>query len=425
VSEHAVGPRAAWRVLRRRDFGLYFLGNSASAAGGWFHNLAAAILIYRLTGSELLLGVLSFSQFAWVLVLAPWAGALADRFDRRLVLLWAELAATALSFLIAGLAFADRLNEWSVIGITLALGLCAALAAPAQQAIVVTLVPESELPTAVALNSMTFNLARAVGPALAALAIGTMGIAAAFAINAFSYLLLVAALLIVRTRPQERAVGKVRLRDSLVLLREDPRLLAYLLIVAAVGWASDPVNTLAPAFAEAYGYRDTVGGVILGAFGTGAVCAAIVLAGRTAGSARRMAFTLTLLGGGLVAFSLAQWLPLGLVFVAICGAGYLASNTSATIRLQLGVSESQRGRIMALWGVAFLGVRPFASLLDGAIAAVAGVRVAGVVLALPALAGAVLILGWPRLRRVRARVAPSLGRRSTASRYGRASGKGR
>jgi len=425
VSEETVGPRAAWHVLRRRDFGLYFLGNSASATGGWFHNLAAAIFIYRLTGSELLLGVLSFSQFAWVLVLAPWAGALADRFDRRIVLLWAELAATALSFLIAGLAFAERLNEWSVIGITLALGLCAAVAAPAQQAIVVTLVPERDLSTAVALNSMTFNLARALGPALAALAIGTIGIAAAFTVNAFSYLVLVAALLIVRTRPQERAVGKVRLRDSLVLLREDPRLLAYLLIVAAVGWASDPVNTLAPAFAEAYGYRDTVGGVILGAFGGGAVCAAIVLAGRTAGSARRMAFTLTLLGGGLVLFSLAQWLPLGLLFVAICGAGYLASNTSATTRLQLGVSESQRGRIMALWGVAFLGVRPLASLLDGAIAAVAGVRVAGVVLALPALAGAALILAWPRLGRVRARAAASRDRRSSASRYGRASGRGR
>ena len=425
MSEQLVGPRAAWRVLRRRDFGLYFIGNSASATGGWFHNLAAAILVYRLTGSELLLGVLSFSQFAWVLVLAPWAGALADRFDRRHVLLWAELAATALSILIAVLAFADRADEWTVIGITLALGLAAAIAAPAQQAIVVTLVPERELSTAVALNSMTFNLARALGPALAALAIGTIGIAAAFAVNALSYLVLVAALLVVRARPQERAVGQVRLRESLALLRRDPRLLAYLLIVAAVGWASDPVNTLAPAFAEAYGYSDTVGGVVLGAFGTGAVCAAVVLAGRTAGSARRMAVTLTLLGGGIALFALAPWFPLGLVLVALGGAGYLASNTSATTRLQLGVAESQRGRIMALWGVAFLGVRPFASLLDGAIASVAGVRVAGVVLALPALAGAALILAWPRLGAPRARAAAFGGRRSSASRYGRARGRAR
>ena len=110
---------------------------------------------------------------------------------------------------------------------------------------------------------------------------------------------------------------------------------------------------------------------------------------------------------------------LGILLLVICGFGYLASATAATARLQLEVAESQRGRIMALWGIAFLGVRPFASLLDGAIAAVFGVRVAGVVLALPALAGAAIILAWPRLGRVRALAAAFLGRRSTASRYGR------
>lgn len=411
MSETLVGPRAAWAVVRQRDFGLFFLGNALSATGGWFHNLAAAVLIYRLTGSELLLGLLAFSQFAWVLVLAPWAGALADRAERRLVLLWAEVAAAALSVLLAGLAFAGRADEWTVIGVTLALGLTAGIAAPAQQAIVVTLVPERDLSTAVALNSMTFNLARALGPALAALAIGTIGIPASFAVNALSYLVLVAALVVVRTRPQERPES-TKLRESFALLRREPRLAAYLVIVAAVGWASDPVNTLAPAFAEAYGYRDTVAGLVLGAFGAGAVLAAVLLAGRTSGSAGRMAVTLTLLGGGIALFSVTPWLPLGLVFVAIGGFGYLASNTAATTRLQLGVAESQRGRIMALWGIAFLGLRPIASLLDGALASVAGVRVAGVVLVLPALAGALLIVAWPRLRR-------RVRRPASASRHGR------
>lgn len=413
MSDAAVGPRAAWQVLRRRDFGLYFIGNSASATGGWFHNLAASILVYRLTGSELLLGVLNFSQFAWILVLSPVAGAAADRFDRRVLLLWAEAAATVLSVLIAVLAFAGMADEWTVIAITLALGVTAAFAAPAQQAIVVSLVPERDLSSAVALNSMTFNLARALGPALAALAIGTVGIAAAFAINAGSYLVLVASLLVIRIRPHRRPEGSPKLRESLRLVRDDPRLLAYLLIVAAVGWASDPINTLAPAFAEAYGHPDTFAGVIIGAFGAGAVLAALLLAGRTTGTPKRMVVTLILLGGGIALFSLTPWLPLGLGFAAIGGFGYLASNTSATTRLQLGVAESQRGRIMALWSVAFLGVRPLASLLDGAIASVAGVRVAGAVLALPALAGAAVILAWPRLRESSSR------RRASASSYGR------
>jgi MFS family permease len=160
------------------------------------------------------------------------------------------------------------------------------------------------------------------------------------------------------------------------------------------------VNTLAPAFAHEFGYQDTVAGFIIGAFGAGAVTAALVVAGRVAGSRRRMAGTLSLLGLGVVAFSLSPCLALGFVFLFLAGFGYLASNTSATTRLQLGVSEAQRGRIMALWGVAFLGLRPIASLADGAIAAAAGVRVAGVILALPALGGAALLAAVSARRRL-------------------------
>jgi predicted MFS family arabinose efflux permease len=239
---------------------------------------------------------------------------------------------------------------------------------------------------------MTYNIARAAGPVAAAASVEYLGIPASFLLNACSYLLFVAALVVIRPRPQEKAEGPSRLRDSFRLLREDPRLLAFLIVVAAVGFASDPVNTLAPAFAHAFGHRDTVAGFVIGAFGAGAVVAALVVAGRVAGSSRRMAATLALLGLGVIAFALSPWLPLAFVFLFLAGIGYLASNTSATTRLQLGVGESERGRIMALWGVAFLGLRPLASLIDGAIAATFGVRPAGVVLALPALAGAALIL---------------------------------
>jgi MFS family permease len=170
--------------------------------------------------------------------------------------------------------------------------------------------------------------------------------------------------------------------------------MAFLLIVTAVGFASDPVNTEAPAFAIAFGRPDTDSGYLIGAFGGGAVAAAFLLAGRVTGSRRRMLATLVLLGTGIVAFSLTPWLPLGLGFLAVAGFGYLASNTSATSRLQLEVAEDQRGRIMALWSVAFLGLRPIGSLADGAIAGAFGVRTAGVVLALPALAiaGAIYFL---------------------------------
>jgi MFS family permease len=171
-------------------------------------------------------------------------------------------------------------------------------------------------------------------------------------------------------------------------VRDEPRLLGFLLIVAAVGFASDPINTEAPAFAAAFGRPDTDAGYLIGAFGAGAVAAAFLLAGRVAGSRRRMLTTLLLMGGGVIGFSLSPWLGLGYAFLAIAGFGYLASNTSATSRLQLDVEEHQRGRIMALWSVAFLGLRPIASLADGAIAGAFGVRTAGVVLATPVLLGA-------------------------------------
>jgi MFS family permease len=170
----------------------------------------------------------------------------------------------------------------------------------------------------------------------------------------------------------------------------------YLLVVAAVGFASDPVNTEAPAFAHAFGRADTLAGPLIGAFGAGAVFAAFLFAGRIAGSRRRMALTLALLGVGIVAFSLSPWLPVAFGLLVVAGFGYLASNTSATSRLQLEVEDTQRGRVMALWSVAFLGLRPFASILDGAIAGTFGVRAAGVCLAIPALAGAAVVLALGR-----------------------------
>ncbi|MGH3004058.1 MAG: MFS transporter [Gaiellaceae bacterium] len=384
-----MGPAAAWRVIRSRNFGPYFAGNAASASGTWFQNLAASILIFRLTHSAFLLGVLNFCQFVPVLVLSPWAGSIADRLDRKRLLLVTQLWATGVSALLAGLAWSGLASVWVVIGCSGALGVTSAFASPSQQALITALVEVEDVPQAVALNSMTFNLARAVGPASAAGVIAVLGIPWAFALNSCSYLLLVAGLLAVRPREEQRA-ERASLRESFGLLRADPRLAVALLIVMVAGFGSDPVNTESPAFAHAFGYSDTWAGTIVAFFGVGAVAAALLVAGRVEGSRRRMALTLAALGVGVLLFSLSPWLPLGYVFLALAGFGYLTSNTAATTRLQLGVAPHQRGRIMALWSIAFLGLRPVASLTDGAIAGAFGVRTAGVALAVPALLGAAL-----------------------------------
>ena len=342
-----------------------------------------------------MLGVLNFAQFIPILVLAPWAGGASDRWNRRNLLFVTQSTAIGLSGGLGLLALLHLAPTPVVIADALALGVVSAFSAPAQQALITQLVDEPEVPTAVALNSMTFNLARAIGPASAALAVEYLGIPAAFGLNAVSYLIFIGALLVIGPQAQQLVERpKSQLRASVELLRQRPQLVVYLIIVAAVGFASDPVNTLAPAWAHAFGHKDTTAGYIIGAFGAGAVTAGLIVAGRVGGSRRRMFTTLLLLGGGMVAFSLSPWLWLALPLLFVAGFGYLASNTHATSRLQLGVEPWQRGRIMALWSVAFLGLRPFASLLDGLIANSFGVRYSGVILAIPALACA----GWMAMR---------------------------
>ena len=301
-------------------------------------------------------------------------------------------AAAVLSATLALLTQLDVTTAAVVIGFGLGQGVVTAFSTPAQQALFVSLVPRRDVASAVALNSMTFNIARAIGPAAAGAAVGGLGIAAAFLLNAASYLIFTVALVLVRPRRQERPESS-RLRDSLDLLRREPRLLVALLIVTAVGFASDPINTLAPAFAHAFGRADTFSGYIIGVFGAGAVTAAFLLAGRSPSRVRTVV-TLTVLGAGVIGFSLSPLLSIGLVVLFVAGFGYLASNTAATSFLQLGVEENQRGRIMALWSIAFLGLRPVASLADGAIASAAGVRAAGVGLAVPALLAAALLARW-------------------------------
>ena len=197
------------------------------------------------------------------------------------------------------------------------------------------------------------------------------------------------------------ARGELRFERASSSLRRDPKLVGYLLIVLTISFSTDPINTESPAFAHSFGVPVTWAGFVVGAFGAGAVAAALLIAGRVAGSRRRMAATLGLTGAGILLFSLSPWFGLGLVFVGLAGFGYLGSNASATSRLQLGVAENERGRIMALWSIAFLGVRPIASLIDGALAGAFGVRTAGVVMALPALGAAALMLRGVGLRALR------------------------
>ena len=383
------------RILRERNFALYFIGNLASNCGTWFQVIAQSLLVYRLTASTFLVGVTNFAMFIGVIILAPWAGAAADRFDRRALLILTQVGATVVTGALALLIGVGWGTVPVVIGLALLLGFTTAFATPAMQAIVPALVPREDLGAAVAMNSVTFNLSRAIGGPLGALVVAQLGVAAAIGLNAISYVILIVMLALVKLDPEQRRAPKTaerpRLRDSVRMVRATPHLALLLGAVMAASLAMDPVTTVTPEFSKRIFHRaDVLTGYLIGAFGLGAVIASVFPIHRPRD--RMIGVLFAVFGAGMVAFALAPGLAPAFVALGVAGAGYLAGQTRATTRLQLEVGEHERGRVMALWSVAFLGSRPLASLLDGGIASLAGPRVATAVMALPAFVVALLLL---------------------------------
>ena len=402
--QHARTVRA---LLTDRTFGPYFFGNLVSNCGTWLQNIAAAVVVYRLTRSTVLVGAVSILQFSASLFLSPWAGALSDRFDRRRMLLGGQVlsavSAAGLAAWTAAVGVEGLPGPWPIFATAALLGIGFAISVPTMQALVPALVEPADLDQAVALNSVTFNLARAIGPALGALVIATWGAAWAFTINAASYSLLIVALLVIRPRSQRAPSrgGDGSVREGLRYVRGEPALVMLLVGVAALGFGTDPVNTLTPAMADLLGGGDALVGWLVSAFGAGAAAMAFgvgALRRRVAQGPMGIA-GLGLLSLGLVGFAASPTAAVAIASLAASGVGFLLAVTALTTELQQRVDDDLRGRVMALWGVAFLGSRPLAALIDGTVADLAGPRTAAAVAA--AITAAVAV--W--VARARRRVA--------------------
>lgn len=382
-----------FRVVRQREFGLYFTGGSLSSLGTWCHNIASGLIVYDLTGSTLLVGVVNFSQFVGSVLLAPAAGAAADRWDRRRVLVVSQTAAAAIGAVLAIVVISGMVTAPIVIMATLLLGLAMAFAVPSLMALVPLLVDEEDLDVAVALNSVMFNLARAVGPVLGAAVVEWAGYGTAFALNAASFVAFISLLLVVRPRPQRHhGNGRTRFIDSLRQVRANKRVAALLIAVAAVSMSTDPVQTLPPELVrDVFEQRDLFVGFLVGSFGLGAVATALILVPRMQRRRRVLFWAMIVQGTGMMIVGVAPTIEVAMMGMAISGGGFISAITRSTARLHAEVDDSQRGRIMALWSLAFLGTRPVAALLDGVVAEVAGARSAAVVLALPVLVTAIFV----------------------------------
>ena len=377
--------RSAFGLLIGSPYGAYFGGKMLWATGVWVFNITSAILMYSLTSSAFLVGLVTFVQYLPLLALSPFSGARADMGDAR-----RQAAAARAVMAVGSGALGIRLlvgggSTRATIAVlllaALVFGIGDAMGAPAAQALVPSLVRRDELPTAIELDAIPFTLARAVGPVLGAAIAVAISSASAYLYTAA--VCLIFAIVLTRLRPerdrrQDFRTGDGSVREGLRYLRTQPLLMVLLVGVTAVGFGVDPIVTLMPSLVSELGGDPEVVAFMASAFGTGAGVMLLLLrfVRRRLGSDRVATLGLSLLASMLVLLMVVTDVSAALVAVGFAGAGYSMAITSLTTLLQSNVEERMRGRIMSFWSVTYFGTRPIAATVHGAIADLASVRVA-------------------------------------------------
>jgi len=370
------GPRIT-RALQHRNFRLFFGGQSVSLVGTWITRVAMSWLVYRLTGSVLLLGLAGFSGQIPMLFITPFAGVLVDRMDRRKILLLTQGASLAQSALLAVLTFTNVITVTQIIWLQVVQGVVNSFDTPARQAFVSEMVEDRrDLPNAIALNSSMVNGSRIIGPSIGGLLIAAFGEGWCFAIDAISYLAVIASLVAMRVdrRPRDGA-AQMHLLDELhhgwkYVLQSVP-IRSALVLVAIVSAAGTPYTVLMPAIAAdvMHGGANTLG-LLMTATGVGAFTAALYLAQRetVVGLGRIIMYGTLVFGAGLVAFSMTTSLWMACAVLAISGWGFMVHLAATNTILQTIVEERLRGRVMSFYTMAFFGTVPIGSLLGGIVA---------------------------------------------------------
>lgn len=364
------------RALAHRNYRLFFGGQSLSLVGTWITRIATSWLVYRLTGSELLLGIVGFAGQIPALLLAPVAGVLVDRWDRHRILVVTQVLSMLQSGGLAALALTGRITVGQIIALQIAQGVINAFDMPARQAFLVQMVGDRrDLPNAIALNSTMVNGSRVLGPSIGGVLIAALGEGWCFAIDAVSYLAVIASLLAMRLTRVPRAPTTTRvveeLRDGFRYVRGFAPIGSALLLLALVSTMGMPYSVLMPVFAAQvlHGDAHTLG-FLLTASGCGALAGALYLASRRSvlGLGRVIMVATITFGVSLVAFALSHWLAVSLLILPVVGAGFMVQMASTNTVIQTVVEERFRGRVMAFYAMAFLGSAPIGSLLSGALA---------------------------------------------------------
>ena len=406
------GLSRVWRALRHRNFRLFFTGQSISLIGTWMTRIATSWLVYKLTRSPLLLGVVGFSGQIPTFLIAPFAGVWVDRLDRQRVLVVTQTLAMVQSFALAALTLSGRITIAEIIGLSAFQGAINAFDMPGRQAFLVQMVEEKQdLGNAIALNSSMVNLARLVGPSLAGAVIALSGTGYCFLIDGLSYLAVIASLLMMRLKPSVTPLIAApmiqQLKEGWEYVSNSTPIRTILLLFAVVSLMGWPFTVLMPVFALniLHGGPHTYG-FLMGAVGVGALVSAYSLALRPSvrGLTKMIPISSGLFGAGLILFGMSRFLWLSLLLLSICGFGVMQQMAASNTIIQTIVEEDKRGRVMSYYTASFVGMAPFGSLLAGTLANVIGATKTVMVSGVCCLAGALWF--FTRLKAVRQVIRP-------------------
>jgi MFS family permease len=365
----------ALRALRHRNYQLFFSGQLISLTGTWMQSVAQSWLVYRLTGSALLLGFVGFSSQIPVFLLAPIGGTVADRFNRHRILVATQTVAMLLASTLATLTLTNYVKVWHLFALAAMLGLVNSFDIPARQAFVVDMVGRDDLINAIALNSSMFNGARIVGPAVAGILVATIGEGWCFFANAVSYIAVITGLLLMKINRQRRVPLPGSALASIVegfrYVGRTPPVRALLLLLGLVSLMGMPYAVLMPIFADQILHGGARGlGILMGASGTGALIGALSLAARQGirGLGRWVAFSSAGFGVSIILFSLSRSFWLSAALLLPVGFSMMIQMASSNTLVQSMVPDNLRGRVMAVYSMMFMGMAPIGALLAGTLA---------------------------------------------------------
>lgn len=366
-------------VFRHRNYRLFFAGQLLSLMGSWMQTIGQAWLVYKLTGSPLALGLIGFLQQGPVFFFSVLGGTVADRVDRRRLIMLTQAAFLVQAATLAILSFTGLVELWHVACLALAFGLLNAVDVPTRQSFTVEMVGRADLQSAIALNSIMFNMARVVGPAVAGITIAMVGESWCFAINAFSYLAVLTSLFLMRVtpfvRPPEMQHPLKDIAEGFRYVMAHREIRTALLALAVSSFAGGPYLTMMPVFAREVLGADADGyGLLMTTVGAGALCGALAM-GRLRPDLLAKAPSVAAIGFGifLVAFSFARSFPLAMALILPTAFCLMLQGSATNISVQMAVDDRMRGRVMAYYTMSFLGMMPFGSLAAGAVAAQIGV----------------------------------------------------